>query len=275
MPRSVSNLSPATGLTRVLAAVLLSSALLSGCGLLGDKLDPQKSWTVEQFYRAAREEMDAGNNLGAIKLYEQLEAKYPFGKYAQQAQLDVAYANYREGETAAAISAADRFIKLHPNHPAVDYAIYLKGLAHYKLDMGFLGTWLTQDMSERDPKALRESFDSFKELVERFPESKYAEDSQARMVYLVNTLAKHEVQVAQYYYNRGAYLAAANRAQATLTRYPQAPANQEALVMMVRAYEKLEMKQLADDARRVLQKNFPENATANAAPGNKAWWKLW
>lgn len=255
--------------------MLLFSAVLSGCGVLGEKLDPQKSWTVEQFYRAAKDELDGGNNLGAIKLYEQLEAKYPFGKFAQQAQLDVAYANYKEGETAAAIAAADRFIKLHPNHPAVDYAIYLKGLAHYKLDLGFLGSWLTQDMSERDPKALRESFDSFKELVERFPESRYADDARARMVFLVNTLARHEVQVAQYYFNRGAYLAAANRAQTTLTRYPQAPANQEALVMMVRAYEKLEMKQLADDTRRVLQKNFPANAMAALPASGKPWWKLW
>lgn len=261
--------------SRLLAAAVVSATLLSGCGMLGDKLDPQKSWTVEQFYRAAKDELDSGNNLGAIKLYEQLEGKYPFGKFAQQAQLDVAYANYKEGETAAAIAAADRFIKLHPNHPAVDYAIYLKGLAHYRLDLGFLGSWLTQDMSERDPKALRESFDSFKELVERFPESRYADDARARMVFLVNTLAKHEVQVAQYYYNRGAYLAAANRAQTTLTRYPQAPANQEALVMMVRAYEKLEMKQLADDARRVLQKNFPDNAMAAAPAQGKPWWKLW
>ncbi len=272
MPRSVSALPLSS---RLLASTLLTTTLLlSGCGLLGDKLDPQKAWTVEQFYRAAREELDSGNNLGAIKLYEQLEAKYPFGRFSQQAQLDVAYANYREGESAAAIAAADRFIKLHPNHPAVDYAIYLKGLTHYKLDLGFLGSWLSQDMSERDPKALRESFDSFKELAERFPESKYADDSRARMVFLVNTLARHEILVAKYYYNRGAYLAAVNRAQATLTRYPQAPANQDALEMMVRAYEKLEMKELAADARRVLQKNFPDNA-ASASPAQKPWWKLW
>lgn len=272
MPRSVSALPSASRL----GALFLMLLALSGCGMFGDKLDPQKSWTVEQFYRAARDEMESGNNLGAVKLYEQLEAKFPFGKFAQQAQLDVAYANYREGETAAAITACDRFIKLHPNHPAVDYAIYLKGLSHYKLDLGFLGTLTTQDMSERDPKALRESFDSFKELIERFPESRYAEDSRARMIFLVNTLARHEVLVAQYYYNRGAYLAAANRAQTTLTRYPQAPANQDALIMMVRAYDKLGMKELAADARRVLDKNFPDNALASIKDAQqKSWWKLW
>lgn len=273
MPRSVSALSLTP--RRMAAALLSVSLLLSGCGVFSDKLDPQKNWTVEQFYRAARDEMDAGNNLGAIKLYEQLEAKFPFGRYSQQAQLDVAYANYREGETAAAVAAADRFIKLHPNHPAVDYAIYLKGLSHYKLDFGFLGNMLAQDMSERDPKALRDSFDAFKELLDRFPESKYAEDARARMVYLVNTLARHEVQVAEYYFNRGAYLAAANRAQATFSRYPQAPANQEALVMLIKAYDKLEMKELADDARRILKQNFPDNAVANADSTRKPWWKIW
>lgn len=260
------------------AFALCLSLVLSGCGMFGDKLDPQKSWTAEQFYKAAKDELDGGNYAGAVKYYEALEAKYPFGKYAQQAQLDIAYAYYKEGETAQAVSAADRFIKLHPNHIAVDYALYLKGLAYYKLDQGFLGSYLDQDMSERDPKALRESFDMFKDLVERYPDSKYAQDARARMAFLINTLARHEVQVAQYYYNRGAYLAAANRAQTTLTRYPQAPANQDALVMMIRAYEKLGMNELAADTKRVLQKNFPNNALVGspaAKEAGKSWWKPW
>lgn len=261
-----------------LCQALCLALLLSGCGMFGDKLDPQKNWSAEQFYKAAKDELDSGNYPGAVKLYEALEAKYPFGKYAQQAQLDTAYAYYKEGDTAQAVSSADKFIKLHPNHVAVDYAIYLKGLAYYKLDQGFLGALMDQDMSERDPKALRESFDMFKDLAERFPDSKYAEDSRARMAFLINTLARHEVRVAQYYFNRGAYLAAANRAQTTLTRYPQAPANQDALVTMIRAYEKLGMNDLAADTKRVLQKNFPNNemvSAPGAKPGDKAWWKVW
>jgi outer membrane protein assembly factor BamD len=251
--------------------------MLAGCGMFGDKVDVQKNWTAEQFYRAAKDEFDAGNYQAAIKLFESLEAKFPFGRYAQQAQIDVAYAYYKDGETAQAITACDRFMKLHPNHPNLDYALYLKALSYFKLDRGFLGNWVEQDISERDPKALRESFDAFKGLVERFPESIYAEDSRARMAYLVNSLARHEVNVATYYFNRGAYLAAANRAQTALQRYPQAPANEDALVMMVKSYEKMGMNDLAKDAQRVLEKNFPRNQLSLAASGQsgKSWWKFW
>jgi outer membrane protein assembly factor BamD len=263
---------------RSLAVFLIAlTGVLAGCGMFGDKVDAQKNWSAEQFYRAAKEEFDSGNYQAAIKLYESLEAKFPFGRFAQQAQIDVAYAYYKDGDTAQAIAACDRFLKLHPNHPNLDYAIYLKALAYFKLDRGFLGTWVEQDISERDPKALRESFDAFKGLVERFPESIYAEDARARMAYLVNTLARHEVNVASYYFNRGAYLAAANRAQSTLQRYPQAPANEDALVMMIRSYERMGLNDLAKDAQRVLEKNFPRNQLSQAASGQsgKSWWKFW
>lgn len=263
---------------RSLAVFLIAlTGVLASCGIFGDKADAQKNWTAEQYYRAAKDEFDSGNYQAAIKLFESLEAKFPFGRFAQQAQIDVAYAYYKDGETAQAITACDRFMKLHPNHPNLDYAIYLKALAYFKLDRGFLGAWVEQDLSERDPKALRESFDAFKGLVERFPQSIYAEDSRARMAYLVNTLARHEVNVASYYFNRGAYLAAANRAQSTLQRYPQAPANEDALVMMIRSYEKMGMNDLAADAQRVLEKNFPRNKLSQAASGQagKSWWKFW
>ena len=263
---------------RSLAVFLIAlTGVLAGCGIFGDKADAQKNWTAEQYYRAAKDEFDSGNYQAAIKLFESLEAKFPFGRFAQQAQIDVAYAYYKDGETAQAITACDRFMKLHPNHPNLDYAIYLKALAYFKLDRGFLGAWVEQDLSERDPKALRESFDAFKGLVERFPQSIYAEDSRARMAYLVNTLARHEVNVASYYFNRGAYLAAANRAQSTLQRYPQAPANEDALVMMIRSYEKMGMNDLAADAQRVLEKNFPRNKLSQTASGQagKSWWKFW
>ena len=250
--------------------------MLAGCGMFGDKLDQQKNWGVEQFYKNAKEELDSGNYAGAVKAYEALEAKFPFGRYAQQAQLDIAYANYKGGETAQSVAAADRFMKLHPNHANYDYALYIKGLAHFKPDLGIFGDMLNLVPSERDPKALRESFEVFKDLVVRFPDSKYADDSRSRMAYLVNSLAKHDVAVARYYLNRGAYLAAVNRAENVMVRYPQAPANEGALVVTILAYEKMEMKDLAGASRRVLAKNFPNNEmVAKGGGGGKSWWKFW
>ncbi|MEO8383674.1 MAG: outer membrane protein assembly factor BamD [Betaproteobacteria bacterium] len=256
--------------------LVLASTLLAGCGFFGDRLDPKKNWTVEEFYKNAREELDSGNYGGAVKAYEALEAKYPFGRYAQQSQLDIAYAYYKDGETAQAVSAADRFLKLHPNHVAADYALYIKGLAYFKPDLGLFGELLNLDPAERDPKALRESFEVFKELVTRFPDSKYTDDSLSRMSFLVNALAKHDVAVARYYLSRGAYLAAANRAQNVFQRYPQAPANEDALVISIQAYEQMGLPELANSSRRVLEKNFPKNnMISKASSSSQAWWKLW
>jgi outer membrane protein assembly factor BamD len=257
----------------IAAAFVMTAALLSGCGIFADKAKEQRNWTVEEFYKNAKSELDSGNYSGAVKLYEALEARYPFGRYAQQAQLDIAYAYYKEGDTAQATAATDRFMKLHPNHRALDYALYLKALAYFKPDLGLFGDLLNLDPAERDPKALRESFDAFKDLVVRFPESRYSDDARARMAYLVNALAKHDVAVARYYLNRGAYVAASARAQSVLQRYPQAPATQDALEISIAAYEKMNLPDLAADSRRVLEKNFPNNAVAKA--GGKPWWKLW
>jgi outer membrane protein assembly factor BamD len=256
--------------------VVAFSVLFSGCSWFGDKLDNQKNWTVEQFYSNAKAELDSGNFQGAIKLYEQLEARYPFGRYTQQAQLDIAYAYYKDNETAQAVTATERFMKLHPNHPNIDYAIYLKGLAYFKPDLGLFGQVLNLDAAERDPKALRDSFDAFKELLVRFPDSIYADDTRGRMVYLVNTLAKHDLSVARYYYNRGGYLAAVNRAQTVITRYPQAPVAEEALVISIEAYEKMGMKDLASASRRVLEKNYPQNPMVSGVKAaGKPWWRVW
>ncbi len=244
--------------------------------MFGNTPDPKKNWSVEEFYKNAREELDSGNYTAAVKTYEALEAKYPFGRYAQQAQIDIAYAYYKDNETAQAVSAADRFLKLHPNHPNADYALYIKALAYFKPDLGLFGELLNLDPAERDPKALRESFEVFKELVTRFPESRYTDDSRVRMAYLVNALAKNDVAVARYYLSRGAPLAAANRAQTVFQRYPQAPANEEALVISVQAYEQMGMPDLANTSRRVLEKNFPNNTMISKTSTNdKAWWKLW
>ena len=257
-------------------AALLMALALAGCGLFKDKDDLQKDWTAEQFYRAAKEELDNGAWEAAVKMYEKLEAKYPFGRYAQQAQLEVAYAFYKQGETAQCISAIDKFLKLHPNHPSADYALYLKALANFKEDLGPLTGLAKQDLADRDPKAARESFESFKELITRFPESRYVNDSRERMIYLVEALARHEVHVARYYLQRGAYLAAANRAQDAIVRFPNSPNHREALEVMVEAYDKMAVPELRDDAKRVLAKNFPDDPMGQQGNNaSKPWWKFW
>ena len=258
-----------------MAAVALALAL-SGCGMFSDRKDSRKDWTATEFYQAAKEELDNKNWDAAIKLYEQLESKFPYGRFAQQAQLEVAYAYYKQGETAQAISAVDKFLKLHPNHPNVDYALYLKALVNFKEDLGPLAKLIAQDLADRDPKAARESFEGFKELVTRFPESRYAEDSRERMAYLVEALARHEIHVARYYLSRGAYLAAANRAQDAITRFPNSALHREALDVMIEAYDRMGMTELREDARRVLAKNFPADRMAKEGENrSKPWWKFW
>jgi len=213
----------------------------------------------------------------AIKYLEKLEGRYPYGRYAQQAQLEVAYAYWKNNERASAIAAADRFIKLYPNHESVDYAYYLKGLVNFNENQGIFAAFDNPDMTERDPKASRDAFESFKEVATRFPDSKYAEDSAARMRYLVNSLAQHEVHVARYYMKRGAYVAAANRAQYAVQHYPQAPAIEEAVFIMVKAYDSLGMDELRDSADRVMRKNFPQSRYLNPKGYRRdvPWWKLW
>jgi outer membrane protein assembly factor BamD len=232
---------------------------LAACSFI-DKHDPTAGYSAEKLYREAKEALDGGQYDLAIKRYETLESRFPYGRYSQQGQLEIAYAYYKQSEQASAVAATERFMKLHPNHPNVDYAYYLKGLVYFNEDLGLLGKISRQDRTERDPKAARESFDAFKELVQRYPESKYTPDALARMKYLVNALASHEVHVARYYMKRGAYVAASNRAQYALRNYPQAPAQEEALLIMIQAYDVLGMPELRNDAERVLRKNFPDSA---------------
>ena len=212
----------------------------------------------------------------AIKYFEKLESRYPYGRFAQQAQIDIAYAYWKSGEPASAIAACERFIKLHPNHPNVDYVYYLRGLVNFNEDLGLLGQISQQDRTERDPKGARESFDAFKELITRFPDSKYAPDAILRMKYLVNALASLEIHVARYYMKRGAYVAAVNRAQYALKQYPDAPAIEEALFIMVKAYDLMGMNDLRDDAERVMRKNYPDSVYYTRGNEKKEpWWKLW
>jgi outer membrane protein assembly factor BamD len=262
---------------RVLGSLLLTATLiLGGCGLLPKVQDETEGWSAQKIYATAKEELNDGNYEHAVKLFESLEARYPFGRYAQQAQLDIAYAYYKDNEPISAIAACDRFIKLHPNHPNVDYAYYLKGLANFNDDLGIMGNLVEQNMSERDPVASRDAFLSFKELVTRFPDSKYAADATARMKFLVNTMAEHEVYVARYYLKREAWVAAANRAKEVVTTYPTAPAREEALEIMVIAYEKLELPDLSKDAQRILLLNFPDSKYAKGINlEGKAWYRFW
>jgi outer membrane protein assembly factor BamD len=261
----------------LLAALLAAAALVAaGCSSLDSK-DETLGWSAQRIYGEAKDAMASRDWQKAIKLLERLEARYPFGRYAQQAQLEIAYANWKDGERASAIAAADRFIKLYPNHPSVDYAWYLKGLVNFYEMQGVLSWLTTPDMSDRDPKAARDAYFAFKEVVTRFPESRYAEDSRVRMRFLVNSLASNEVHVAKYYMKRGAFLAAANRAQYAIEHYPQAPAVEEAMAILVRAYDSLGMTDLRDAAGRVLTKNFPD--TDYLKPGGRKkrvpWWRIW
>ncbi|MBI4291535.1 MAG: outer membrane protein assembly factor BamD [Betaproteobacteria bacterium] len=250
--------------------------LLAGCGIFGEKDDPTVGWSANKLYSEAKDELQSGNYELAIKYYETLESRYPFGRFAQQAQMEVAYAYYKQGETTSAIAAADRFIKLHPHHPNVDYVLYLKGIIWFNEDLGLLGKLANQDPSERDPKAARDSFDAFKDLATRFPDSKYTPDGVARMKYLVNAMAAHEVHVARYYMRRTAYIAAANRAQYAVQYYPDSPATEEALYIMVKAYDALGMADLRNDAERVMRKNFPDSPYYRGAQEKQSpWWKLW
>lgn len=237
--------------------------VVAACGSVAQ--DPTAKMTPEQLYAEAKDEMAAGNWARAREMLTKLEARYPFGRHAQQAQIEIAYAHYKEGDWAQAIAACDRFLKLNPGHPFADYVFYLKGLATFSDDLGLFGRYLGMDVTARDPKAMREAFDVFKELVSRFPDSRYAADATARMNYLVTAMAQSEVNIARFYLERGAYLAAVQRAQGALRDYAGTPAAEEALSILVRAYDGLAMPQLRDDARRVLQRNYPDSRFLAAA----------
>jgi outer membrane protein assembly factor BamD len=256
--------------------LLAGVALLPACTSPGDeKYDETRNWSAERLYNEAKAELMGGAYKKAIEYYQKLEARYPYGRYAQQAQLELAYAYYKDAEPVLALAETDRFIKLYPEHPSVDYAFYLKGLINFNEDLGIFGGLANQDMSERDPRAAIESFESFRELVERFPDSRYAADAYARMRYLLNALANNEVRVGEYYLRRKAYVAAVNRAQYVLTNYPKTPAVEQALIVMVKAYDAMGLAELRDDADRLLKLNYPNTRYSLASRHDKKWWQFW
>jgi outer membrane protein assembly factor BamD len=257
------------------SAAPLMLALLAACGTTST--DETAQWDNDKLYAEAKAEMAAGGYERAGKLFERLEGRAAGTLLAQQAQLERAYVMYRTNEKAQALSILERFIKYHPTSPALDYAFYLQGLVNFNDNLGILGNLAQQDLSERDQQASRDSFQSFKQLTEQFPGSIYAAEARVRMNYIVNALAAYEVHVARYYFRRGAYVAAANRAQQAVQEFQTSPAAEEALFIMVQSYDRLGLSDLRDDAERVLRKSFPE--TRLQAEGvtvrKRAWWQFW
>ncbi len=240
-----------------------------------DSEENYSGWNAKKFHENARKAMSAKNYQKAIKLYEALEARYPFGDYAAQTQLDVAYAYFKNGDPEAAIAAADRFIKIHPRNPNVDYAYYLKGLVNYNRGIGFVDRFLPTDSSQRDPGNARESYSNFAELIRRFPHSKYIADAKQRMIALRNNLAMYEVHVARFYLKRHAYVAAANRAGYVIKEYQRTPAVPYALQVMQKAYNKLNLLDLASDVQRVYAQNYPDGPPVPENKGHTFAQHIW
>jgi len=255
--------------TMTIITIFISSLLLHGCSFLPAPDDDTKNWTARKIYTEAKKSLTEGDYENAIQYYELLETRYPFGRFAKQGQVEIAYAYYKFDEPESAIAAADRFIKLHPNHPHVDYAYYLKGLIYFSRDIGFLGRLFQQDTSSRDPSSARQAFNEFSTLIKKFPKSKYASEARLRALYLRNNLAQHEVHVASYYMKRKAYIAAVNRCKYVVENFDQSLAMPEALIIMATAYDKLGLTQLASDARRVLKTSFPNYTKPKS---KRSWW---
>ena len=235
---------------------LCALIILAGCGPGKDQIDPTADWSVEKFYLEARAELDDGNYLTAIEYYETLESRFPFGKYAMQAQIDVAYAYFKFDEPDSAITALDRFIKLHPRHPAVDYAYYLKGLVNFQRGGTILDHIVARDLSEFDRDLLLRAYNDFKLLTQRFPSSEYATDARKRMIFLRNELARSDFKIANYYATREAWVAVTGRTRFILLNYEGTEVIKRTLELQLKAYQKLGLEQLASDTQRIINLNF-------------------
>lgn len=255
--------------------LVLCSLLLSACS--SDPKDEFAGQGAEKIYAEAKSDMESGSYERAIKALERVEGLGAGTLLAQQAQLDLAYLYWKTSERAQALSTIERFIKYNPSSPALDYALYLRGIINFNDDLGLLGRLANQDLAERDQRASRDAYQAFKQLVDQFPNSRYSPDARVRMDYIVNSLAAYDVHVARYYYKRGAYVAAANRAQQTVAEYQQSPAAEEALYLMVLSYDRLEMKTLRDAADRVLRQNFPNSRFLREGldKRDRSWWQFW
>ena len=223
-------------------------------------VDVTANWTVEQFYNEAKNQLNKGNYLTAIEYFETLESRFPFGKYATQAQIDVAYAYFKYGEPDSAITALDRFIKLHPRHESVDYAYYLKGLVNFERGGTILDVLQERDISDFDKNLLLTSYQDFRLLIQRFPKSRYRDDAHKRIVYLRNQLANADLKIARYYASRQAWVAVANRTRLILQNYQGSPAIRQALDMQLQAYQQLGLQELVNDTRRIIELNYGKNS---------------
>lgn len=245
-------------------SALFLAAFLTGCASSGDVDDETYGMPVAELYQEAKRLLTTGEYASAIQYYEKLESRFPYGTYAERARIEMAYAYYKDSQPETAIVAADRFIKLHPNHPNVDYAYYLRGLASFDNSVSFMDKLFDQEPSERDPQSVRKAFKYFSELIKRFPKSRYVPDSIKRMKELRENLARYEIHVANYYQRRGAYLAVVNRAKYIIENYQGSRAIPDALALMIESYRKLGMPDLARDAYRVLELNYPEHEKTKA-----------
>ena len=258
--------------------------MLQGCETLNffssketptNKEDEYAGWDEKKFLDKANESLEGKSYQKAVTLYEALEARYPFGDFAPQAQLNVAYAYYKNDDPEAAIAAADRFIKTHPRNASVDYAYYLKGLVNYNRGIGFIDRFLPTDSSQRDPGSARDSYDNFQELLRRFPNTRYAEDARLRMIALRNNLAMYEIHVADFYMRRHAYEAAVNRGNYVIKEYQRTPAVPIALQIMKEGYLKMGLNELAADVDRVFKLNYPNGTAIADYKDDSAIQKLW
>ena len=243
-----------------LMLTLCALILLAGCGPSKDQIDPTADWSVEKLYDEARSELDSGNYLTSIEYYETLESRYPFGNYAMQAQIDVAYAYYKFDEPDSAITALDRFIKLHPRHPAVDYAYYLKGLVNFQRGGTILDVIVERDLSTFDRNLLLRAYNDFKLLTQRFPSSDYVTDARKRMIFLRNELARADFAVANYYASLEAWIAVTGRTRFILQNYQGTEIIKSTLELQLKAYQSLGLEQLARDTQRILALNFEKTS---------------
>ena len=255
-----------------LLAPISLAAVLAACG--ASQAEKDAATPVEKLYADAMDDVESSSYDRAIKSLDRIEGKAAGSILAQQAQLELAYLYWKTSDKVQALATIDRFIKLHPSSPALDYALYLRGVINFNDDLGWLSTFTGQNLAERDQAAARESYQSFKQLSEQFPDSRYTPDARIRMDFTVNMLAEYEVRVADYYMRRGAYVAAANRAKESVIEFPQTASTAQALSIMVRSYDKLGLVPLRDDAQRVLDKNFPNSSFAEKKK-DTAWWKFW
>lgn len=260
----------------ILSAFLLFTLISLGACSSTPKQDLRPA---NELYAEAQLEMEEANYEKTVKLLETLQSRYPYGRYAQQALMEIAYANYKQNEPDAAISATERFIKQFPNSANLDYVYYLKGMINFNDNAGLFSRLSRQDPAERDPQTLRDSFDSFRELVSRFPDSRYAEDAKLRMQFLINTLSRSDIHVASYYLRRGAYIAAVNRANNVLKEFPQTRETRDALQIMVLAYSAMGLTELRDDTQRVLDLNIAKDgikpSVNNTLEVAGSWWQFW